>query len=428
MKNDQLSILPILLSAETSSALRQSAADLAAALEGADDVDYVRIYQANFRRPQLREGVLLRASNSAELRAALQEFIAAPEASPFPRASRLAIARGPVFVYSGNGCQWPGMGKALLNEPLFTTSIKRIDEHFMPLAGYRLADDLAGVLDDEQRYAATEYAQPALFALQVGMTEYLRGQGIEPAAVLAHSVGEVAAAWACGSLSLAEAVRVIFHRSELQAQTRGQGQMTAVVGSGDETQVWIRECGVADVLEIAAWNSPKGCTVVGPTEALSVLETWLRKRGTAYKRLPIDYPFHSAGVDPIRPQLLKALADLQPQPAQVPFLSVVRGTVIDGTELDAEYWWQNIRSPVRFAQAAQASLAYGNVFVELGGHPVLRGYLQDTLDAAGETGRIIETQRRNNNDPDPLWRSAAGIWLAGIPRRWAKASQDRQAR
>ncbi|MEL5849276.1 MAG: SDR family NAD(P)-dependent oxidoreductase [Candidatus Igneacidithiobacillus chanchocoensis] len=410
--------LPLLLSAETASALQQSAADLAAALEGERDADYPRLYQVNFRRPQLREGLLLRANSSAELRAALQDFAAAPDSFSVACASRLGAARGPVFVYSGNGCQWLGMGRALLDEPVFAASIERIDEHFLPLAGYRLGDDLAGKLGDAERYNATEYAQPALFALQVGMTEYLRAQGIEPAAVLAHSVGEVAAAWACGALSLADAVRVIFQRSHLQAQTRGQGQMTAVAGSGDETQSWIRESGVADALAVAAWNSPKGCTVVGPADALSILEKWLRKRGTAYKRLPIDYPFHSAGMDPIRPQLLQELADLAPQPAQIPFLSVVRGAAIAGTELDAEYWWQNIRAPVRFAQAAQASLAHGNVFVELGGHPVLRGYLQETLDAAGETGRIIETQRRNNRDIDPLWRSAANIWLAGIPRRW----------
>ncbi|MBU2819262.1 acyltransferase domain-containing protein, partial [Acidithiobacillus ferrooxidans] len=198
----------------------------------------------------------------------------------------LADPQGPVFAYSGNGCQWFGMGRSLLSEPIFRQAIEEIDAFFFPLAGYRLVDDLAGSLG-EDRYALTGHAQPALFALQVGITQMLRSWEVRPVAVTGHSVGEVAAAWACGALDLEDAVRVIFHRSRLQEQSRGQGQMTAVALAADATRKLLREWDLAEVLHIAAWNSPRGATVVGPTVALSEMEARLRAQGTACKRLDI---------------------------------------------------------------------------------------------------------------------------------------------
>ncbi|MGE4531911.1 MAG: acyltransferase domain-containing protein, partial [Acidithiobacillus sp.] len=322
--------------------------------------------------------------------------------------------QGPVFVYSGNGCQWAGMGRALLAHPVFADTLAEIDACFVPLAGYALWDELAGVLGAD-RYALTEFAQSALFALQVGMTALLRSDGIIPVAVTGHSVGEVAAAWACGSLNLADAVRVIYERSRLQGLSRGQGGMTAVASDADTVAVWLQEAGLTETVSIAAWNSPRGSTLVGPTDNLEALEGRLRKQGVGYKRLAIDYPFHSQHMDFLQPELLATLAAIRPAPASVPFISAVTGEAIAGESLDADYWWQNIRAPVRFQQAATSALMLGNIFVELGGHPVLRGYLQDTLNAREQEGRVIPTLRRDEQAPQAVAQAASALWLAGCP-------------
>jgi acyl transferase domain-containing protein/NADPH:quinone reductase-like Zn-dependent oxidoreductase/acyl carrier protein len=409
--------LPLLLSAATETALRQVAQDFADTLNGDGNADYARLYQANFRREPLRERVVLKAGDSRELQATLRAFAAGTEQAGVLTGSAMASPSGPVFVYSGNGCQWDGMGRALLDHPLVATTLDEIDHHFAPMAGYALRDDLAGRLGGG-RYALTEHAQPALFALQVALTALLRAEGVEPVAVVGHSVGEVAAACACGILTLEDAVRVIYERSRLQGRSRGQGGMTAVASDGDTVADWLKDWGLAEQISIGAWNSVRGSTVVGPQAALDDLERHLRAQGTGFKRLEIDYPFHSAYLDPVREELLVALAGIQPRPARIPFVSAVTGQPVPGEALDAQYWWRNIREPVRFQEAATVLVAQWNVFVELGGHPVLRNYLQDTLSSADREGRIGETLRRQVDAPEAIWRAAASVWIAGIPTQW----------
>src|SRR5690606_1812316 len=185
-------------------------------------------YHAAMRREWHAERAVVYGTDSEAVAQALTQF-AEGEAPRYSvsAGSAVAGAQGPVFVYSGNGSQWAGMGRQLLAEPVFAEAVHEIDNLFAPLAGYRLADELART-DSANQYERTEVAQPALFAIQIGITRMLAQRGIQPTAVVGHSVGEVAAAWACGALSLADAVHVIFHRSRLQGTTKGQGCMTAV--------------------------------------------------------------------------------------------------------------------------------------------------------------------------------------------------------
>ena len=186
-------------------------------------------------------------------------------------------AKGPVFVFSGNGSQWQGMGKSLLADPVFHQSLVELDAIFQPLSGYSLIAELAGELGDE-RYQLTEFAQPALFALQVGVTRMLAAKGVVPVAVIGHSVGEVAAAWACGALTLNDATRVIYHRSRLQGLTKGRGKMSAVGLSGADTANLLQTLGLDSELVVAGENSFKGATVAGPVAALDILEQVLAER------------------------------------------------------------------------------------------------------------------------------------------------------
>ncbi len=416
---------PLCLSAATPSALLQVVADFADVLAEKDSPSaYAALYQANFRREWLPHRALFWLGSEADRAAPLRAFAAGQATS----AARSGVARsgvalehpqGPVFVYSGNGSQWQGMGRVLLADPIFAASIAEIDEFFAPLAGYRLRDELAGAFG-ENRYAATEQAQPALFALQVGVTRWLRAQGIEPVAVAGHSVGEVAAAWACGALTLAEAVLVIFERSRLQGQSLGKGQMTAVATGADDLARLLHDWGLQTTVEMAAWNSPRGATLVGAVTALDAVEKKLRQQGTGYKRLNLNYPFHSAHMDALRGELGSVLQALHPLQGHIPFISAVTGTVLDGVKLGADYWWRNIRQPVLFQQATATLLTQWNVFVELGGHPVLSGYVQEAISAGAQEGRVIPTLRRHEDNDQAVLQAAESLWLAGITPDWKR--------
>ena len=414
--------LPLVLTAATPAALQQVAGDLARVLAAQPETSwYATLYQATFRRDWLRHRAIFWHEGHHGLVDHLAAFAAHDDKSGgIVMDTALADPQGPVFAYSGNGCQWFGMGRSLLSEPIFRQAIEEIDAFFFPLAGYRLVDDLAGSLG-EDRYALTGHAQPALFALQVGITQMLRSWEVRPVAVTGHSVGEVAAAWACGALDLEDAVRVIFHRSRLQEQSRGQGQMTAVALAADATRKLLREWDLAEVLHIAAWNSPRGATVVGPTVALSEMEARLRAQGTACKRLDIEYPFHSPVMENVREELFGALSGLRPGRAHIPFYSSVSGASLPGETLTADYWWANIRDPIRFQQATEQMLAGGfNVFVELGGHPVLRGYLQDGLTQGEREGRIIATLRRGDDHPQRILAAVQQVFITGVPVEWPR--------
>ncbi len=411
---------PLCLTAASSTALEQVVLDFADHLSQVDSAAfYAALYQANFRREYLPHRALFWLSPEDDPVATLRAFATPAGKANIATTQALTDPRGPLFVYSGNGCQWMGMGRALLQEPSFAASIAEIDSTFVPLAGYRLRDEIEGLLG-EGRYAATEFAQPALFAIQVASTSFFRAQGIEAQGVLGHSVGEVAAAWSCGALSLADAVRVIYIRSHLQARARSQGQMTAVALAAEELQSLLESRPELRSLEIAAWNSPRGSTVVGDSEILTRLEATLRERGIAHKRLDIDYPFHSSKMDPLREDLLEALHDLQVLPPRIPFYSAVTGQIIEGPLLDASYWWDNIRQPVRFAQAVAVALRQSNLLVEIGGHPVLRGYLQESCAAQEIDGRVITTLRRQEDDPLALCRARDLLWLSGIEPDWKR--------
>ncbi len=195
-------------------------------------------------------------------------------------------------------------------------------------------------------------AQPALFAVQVGITSMLRRRGVVPVAVAGHSVGEVAAAWASGSLSLAAAVSVIHHRSALQGTTKGSGRMTAVNIGEPRAREYLQELGLSETLSVAGVNSSRGVTIAGPESALDrfegVLSAQQRRAQTPGPRLCVSQSGHGWSV------LASCVARLRiwsPKMPTIPFHSTVTGERLPGKSLNAEYWWRNIREPVLFEQA-----------------------------------------------------------------------------
>lgn len=327
-----------------------------------------------------------------------------------------AIAReAPVaFMYSGNGSQWAGMGRAFRQiSPAYRERLAEIDGLFARLAGWSVADAL-GADDLPEKLKRAEYAQPLLFATQMATTAALEEAGVVPAMVLGHSVGEVAAAAASGALALEDAVNVIHKRSHHQEIAWKAGTMAAVLLPLEEAKALIAEGGFAGV-EIAAVNSARSLTVSGPEPEIKALAKLARTRRVPMRVLDLDYPFHTALIEGVRGPLLADLADLTPAETFIPFVSSVTGKLAAGRDLDADYWWRNVREPVHFADAAATALAKGaRVFLEIGPRPVLQTYAGDALAAAEISGAVISCDDHNlPQGVDPARRALARVLAKG---------------
>jgi acyl transferase domain-containing protein/NADPH:quinone reductase-like Zn-dependent oxidoreductase/acyl carrier protein len=411
--------LPILLSAKTPEALQQAAHDFAQFLakqpESARyDISYNTIYHREWHPCRL----LVTEPTQASLIQALSTFNGDSN-DQIACGVALTAPQGPVFIYSGNGSQWAGMGQQLLQEsPVFLATIRELDALFRPYSTISLEEELS--LDSDDRYEFTEIAQPTLFALQVGVTRLLADWGVTPALVAGHSVGEVAAAWASGALSLPDAVAVIYHRSQTQGTTKGCGQMTAVACGQVKAEALLDTIQEGS-LTLAGINSSHGVTVAGDSSTLALLEQKLSEQGIQYKRLPLDYAFHSPAMDPIETAIKQSLSTIKPSPTSIPFYSTVTGELLEGQQLDAEYWWQNIRKPVLFEQAIQSLLLTGHrIFIEIGPHGVLRGYLNSALKDAKAEGKVITTLNRHEGSVERVRTAWKQSIIAGININWTK--------
>lgn len=314
------------------------------------------------------------------------------------------------FVFSGNGAQFVGMGRdALRNSLPFEAAVEEVDRLLRPELGWSVRELLAGGADAAAMRRA-DVAQPLLFAVQVGIVKALHQVGVTPAACLGHSVGEIAAAWCAGALSLAEAGRVVIARSRYQQRTQGHGRMAALALAPDAAREFLVELG--GEAELAALNASHSVTVSGPEAAIEHLEAEAKRRGLWFRRLDLDFAFHSRAMEPIREDLLASLSGLSSGCPEERLVSTVTGEAVENHPLDANYWWHNIRSPVRFADAAARLIDEGfRIFVEIGPMPILQSYLKDALGAA--EGRVLASLSRKPVGGDPFSAIAARCHVAG---------------
>jgi acyl transferase domain-containing protein len=308
------------------------------------------------------------------------------------------------------------MGADLLCEdPVFDAAVRRVDDALAPHLGWSVREEMATA--DPVRVEATEIAQPLLFAYQTALAELLAAHGIRPAAVLGHSVGEIAAAHVAGALDLPTAARVVAARSRAQAATRGRGRMAAVGLSAEQAAKELAPH--SGSLEIAAVNGDGDVTVCGPERDLLVLGRDLEDRGVFFRLLELDYAFHSRAMDPIENELLSALEGLRPSSARITFLSTVTGGPCPGEALDADYWWRNVREPVLFGPALRTSLDDGHdTFVEIGPHPVLRPYLRKAAKAAERPTAVVSTGTRAVPGPAAAANAITQLLAAGARADW----------
>lgn len=408
---------PLFLSARHPAALQTLALRYADLLKGASDRDYYNIaHTTAFRRDLLEQRLAVFGTTPGVIAERLRRFAAGESRQGIVQENALKSPAKLALVYSGNGAQWLGMGQRLLKTaPLFRQTIEEIDTLLASRIDFSLIDELLAE-PTASRLHLTEVAQPALFAVQVGITRLLRTLGINADAALGHSVGEIAAAWAMGALTLEQAVSVIHERSSAQAQTKGAGRMAAIGLSAAQVSVELAETGLVDALEIAAFNSPTSITLSGPLAALEKLQAKVAPRGVFFRLLDFDYAFHSRQMDSLRSHVLRDLASLAPSAGQGRFISTVTGNEFAGNKLDAEYWWQNIRQPVQFEQAITTLAQAGyQVFLEVGPHAIMQRYIGECLSAASCDGRALATLRRDDDSHDRLQEAAYQAHLVGSP-------------
>jgi phthiocerol/phenolphthiocerol synthesis type-I polyketide synthase D len=305
---------------------------------------------------------------------------------------------GNVFVYSGQGSQWAGMGQRLLTEePAFAAAVDELEPDFVEQAGFSLRD----VLVAGEPVVGIECIQPVLVGMQLALTALWRSYGVEPTAVIGHSMGEVTAAVVAGALSPSDGLKVIATRSKLMSRLSGRGAMALLeLGAEDAEKL------VADYpdITVAVYAAPEQTVIAGPADQVDAAVAVVDAQGLLARRVEVDVASHHPTVDPILPELRTALAGLAPMTPKIPLISTVGQTNGAAPEFDADYWVVNLRNPVRFSQAVAAALEkYGNhTFVEVSPHPLLTHAIGETLASASSSDRCIVTSAMKRGDDETL--------------------------
>lgn len=323
-----------------------------------------------------------------------------------------------IFVYTGMGPQWWAMGRELMEtEPVYAEMMIRCDSIFKKYSGWSLIEELSKD-EDQSSMGKTFVAQPTNFALQVSLTKLLESMDVIPDAVVGHSVGEVAAAYVSGSLTLEDAVLLSYHRSRLQQTLAGKGKMMAVGLSEVDAEKLIKKY---EGVSIAAINDMSSVTLAGEQKSLEAIQIELEKEGIYNAMLHVEVAFHSQQMDAIKEEFLMSLRNINPQKADIPFYSTVTGIFSESALLDAEYWWQNVRKPVLFAKALDSVIDDNyNILLEIGPHPVLRNSIIKRIKERSHNGIEIPTLIRKKPEARSLVESLARLYLAGYSVNWDK--------
>ncbi|MGW4327977.1 type I polyketide synthase [Nocardia sp. NPDC004573] len=405
------------VSARTQEALRAQAVRLTEWLTARDDVNADDVAHTLLRhRAQLEFRAAIVGHDLDDLRSGLAMLAGSVSADGDAMVTGRAAARRVAFVFPGQGSQWPAMGAELLGtHEVFAASIAECEAALAPFVDW----SLTAVLRGEPGAASldrVDVVQPALFAVLVSLARVWRASGVEPAAVVGHSQGEIAAAVVAGGLSLADGARVVAVRSRIVAEElAGAGGMASVGLAADA--VTDRLTGFGDRLSVAAVNGPGQTVVSGEISAVDEFLAACAADGVWARRIPVDYASHSAAVESIRDRILVELAAVAPQSGSVPFFSTVTADYVDTALLDAAYWYRGLREPVRFAESVEALQRAGvNAFIEVSPHPVLTVGIEVTSDAMGASDRVavLGTLKREHGGPRQLSLALARAHCAGV--------------
>ncbi|MEW1547806.1 SDR family NAD(P)-dependent oxidoreductase [Streptomyces tsukubensis] len=412
------SLRPWILSARTAEALRAQGQRLLTHLREHETLGPVDVgWSLAATRARFEHRAAVFGTDRERLTAALRRLADGVESPDVVRGTAHAPART-VFVFPGQGSQWPGMAVDLLaSSPVFAERMEACERALSPHAEWSLTDVLRGA-PDAPGLDRVDVVQPVLFAVMVSLAALWRAHGVEPDAVIGHSQGEIAAACVAGALSLEDAAKVVALRSRALLELSGTGGMATLAlcaeDAGELAGHWEGR------LSVAARNSPGSTVVSGDAQALAELLSLCEERGVWARRIAVDYASHSPHVDRLRERLSAELSDIRPRQGLVPFCSTVTGGIIETGGLDASYWFRNLRRPVRFAPALESLLRDEHTaLVEISPHPVLAMGMLEITETAGSPATVLSTLRRDDGGMDRFHRALAEAHVHGVAADWA---------
>ncbi|GAA1510391.1 hypothetical protein GCM10009677_49210 [Sphaerisporangium rubeum] len=406
------------LSAASETALRQYAGRLADRLAGLDLASTG--HTLALRRSHLSRRAVVVAADRTELADGLRRLAGDLPAETVITGDALPVpGPGPVWVFSGQGCQWRGMGRELLaTEPEFASLVDELEPIFMAEIGFSPRQVLVdGDLDRVDRQ------QTMIFVMQLGLARLWTAYGVTPAAVIGHSVGEIAAAVTAGALSVADGARLICRRSRLLLHAEGKGAMVMAGLPFEEAAE--RLAGRTDL--VAAIASSPGSTVLSGdvTAVEEVLDRWPAE-GIVMRRVASDVAFHSPHMEPLAVELAAAVAGLSFGAPRIPMYTTALPDPRSAPVLDHDYWAANLREPVRLAAATTAAAQDGyRVFLEISPHPVVTHSISETLDEAGFEDVFVGTSLRRNQPERQTFLTAVGTaHCHGVEVGWSRLQQE----
>ena len=415
----QVFVLP--LSGRSGGALEEMARNWRDLLAGSKDDDVSlkeAYYTAAVRRSHHDFRLAISGSDRKDFIQRIDSFLRGESQAGLSFGQRVeGSSGGPVFVFSDQGPQWFGMGRELLErEPVFREAVEHCAALLSKYANWSLLKELEA---DEfhTRLDQTYVAQPVVFALQMGLAALWKSWGVEPQAVVGHSLGEVAAACMAGALDLDQATRIVFHRGRLLQKLIGRGRMVAVELSPDEAERLI--IGYRGRVSIAAINSPSSVTLSGEPALVQEILNSLEERQVVCSMLKVDYAFHSSQVEPILDELTQALSGIDTREPAVRVVSTVTGKDASSELYGTEYWAQNTRRPVQFAAAIDELIKDGfTTFVELSPHPVLDVAMRQCLAHRGRTETVLPSLKRYDGEQECMFQSLGALYTQGQHVDW----------
>ncbi|HWI96729.1 MAG TPA: SDR family NAD(P)-dependent oxidoreductase, partial [Solirubrobacterales bacterium] len=406
------------LSAKSEPALRQSAERLAAHLRANPGLDPTDVaYSLLTSRASFKQRAVALGGDRERLLAALDAIARDDEGDGVVRGIARVEQRA-AFLFAGQGAQHAGMALQLLDSsPAFARRIEECEQELAPFVDWSLGE----VLRDEagEWLNRLDVVQPALFAVMVSLAGLWRDHGVEPAVVVGHSQGEIAAAHVAGGLSLGDAARVIALRGKAMAKIAGEGGMLSV--SLPAAALVERLAPFGERLSLAAINGPASLVVSGEPDALAQLRASCEEEDVRTQPIAVDYAAHSSQIEALEAELLEAFAPISPQSGSIPFHSTVSGELLDTAELGPEYWYRNLRQTVLLEPVLRSLLQGGRrAFIEIGPHPVLGFGLQETIDDVldDEEATVLGSLRRDDGGPERFLRSLAEAHSRGVELDW----------
>ncbi len=358
------------------------------------------------------------AGSKEELAKSLQVYLNGETVTGIAEGKANEIKNKIVFIFSGQGPQWWGMGRQLYEqEPLFRDTITKLDKMLsFHTGGWSLVEELARD-GASSRISETNIAQPAIFAIQIGLYEMWKAMGIVPGAVVGHSIGEVAAGYVSGALTLEQAVLLIFHRSRVQYKATDKGKMLAVGLPVEAVSKLL--VGKEHRVSMGAVNGPSMVALSGDTDAILEIAEELNKKDVFHRLLEVNVPFHSHHMEPLKEELLASLGAFKTTATTIPFYSTVEGKEVKGEELNPMYWFRNVREPVYFTSAIEAQMNDGfDTFIELGPHPIHAIGINDLLTIKKKKGLVVPSLRRKEDERRIFLSSVAALHTWGCLVDW----------